>query len=308
MDDRQRQIQVGAGLQESRLNTELIGFLQKYGTWILMALLAVVVTYSGLKWYGRFQRDNLDKAFEQYQAARGTLGPDGVLLGSPDGLEAVAREQAGNATVATLAKMDAAEIYLGCVRRGLRPGTDIKAIKPEDSLSSEESAELLKKAESLFGEAKRATDGREALGVINLRARFGLASVSMSRGDVESARTILTELETRARELKLDEMAELAKERMFTLGDIAKPVALRNESELAPLPVANTPEQLDVAADSGEMEAVRMPEGFVPPGVDPETLPGGRLYPKPAEVPPSEGGQMVPVPVEPAPTEPAQPK
>ncbi|HVZ93431.1 MAG TPA: tetratricopeptide repeat protein, partial [Phycisphaerales bacterium] len=99
MEDRQKQIQVGAGLQESRLNADLIQFLQKYGTPILMVVLVIVLGYVGWSKYNRWQAERRDEAFAAYQAARGGVGADGTLAGSPDNLLKVAEERRGRGAV-----------------------------------------------------------------------------------------------------------------------------------------------------------------------------------------------------------------
>ena len=53
MDERQQQIKAGAGLEESRINQDLIDFLQKWGSWILMALAVAALAYAGLQWLER---------------------------------------------------------------------------------------------------------------------------------------------------------------------------------------------------------------------------------------------------------------
>ncbi|MEM1423311.1 MAG: hypothetical protein AAGH64_04835, partial [Planctomycetota bacterium] len=47
MDDRQQQVKIGAGLEESRINRELIDWLNKWGMRILIVVLLVVAAYQG---------------------------------------------------------------------------------------------------------------------------------------------------------------------------------------------------------------------------------------------------------------------
>lgn len=69
MDDRQQQVQVGAGLQESRLNTDFIDFLKKYGTYGLYAMLAVVLSYVGWQRWTMHKNNTRDQAFADLGAA-----------------------------------------------------------------------------------------------------------------------------------------------------------------------------------------------------------------------------------------------
>lgn len=304
MDERQQQIQVGAGLQESRLNTDLIAWLEKWGTWILAALCVVVLSYVGWNYLQRQNREMLDKALAAYNTARGTLGIDGIRTGSPDGLLAVARE---HPRVATLASMEAAEIFLGSARRGVRPGGNVMVPTAEDILTPEQQDELLAKAGKLFEEVRSKTDNDVALGLMNMRSRLGIAAVAISKGDMEKAKQVLTEMEARATKLKLTEHADEAKRRLELLPLLSAPTELLKDSDLAAIP-GTSPEMLDIGAqqDGAAPQFERMPEGFVPPGF------GGQGAGSPVVIDPA---QPTPTPTPapegtptPAPAQPEQPK
>lgn len=310
MDDRQQQIQMGAGLQESRLNTDLIAFLEKWGTWILTVVLVLVAGYVGYAKYKEYHLAKHDDAFDQYASARGVMSADGVLNGSPDNLLRIASEHGTRGAVAHLARLDAAEIKLGAARRGLRLGTDLGAIKPEDALTPEETAVLAKEASELFAQVKASTSGDKSLSVLNLRANWGLVASALSAGDIESARKTLTEIETLAVKDGFTEQAEQAKKRIATLDALTTPPVLLSDADLpalataAPTPGAGAPVTI-TQPDGTKIE--RMPEGFVPPGFDP-TKPGpkiGETFVIPPQ--PAQPGQTPPAPAptpEPAPEQP----
>lgn len=291
MDDRQRQIQVGAGLQESRLNTDLIQWLEKYGTWVLSAVLVVVVVYVGWTRYSAWKLDKLDVGFEQYQAARVGVGADGVLLGSPDNLLTVARENEGRGSISHLARLDAAEIYLGCVRRGLRPGSNINESKPEDAISADETSQMIETARSLFEEVRSATAGRSQLAPLHLRSMWGLVAVAMSRNETDKAKTLLEEIEQVARRAKLDEQADKAKARIEAVSTISAPTALLSDADLAPIP-GSSAEELEQSINAAGPEVEQLPPGVAPPGwtapIDPPT--GAAPAPAPVEEKPADPG------------------
>jgi predicted negative regulator of RcsB-dependent stress response len=299
MDERQQQIQVGAGLQESRLNTDLIAWLEKWGTWILAVLCVVVLSYVGWNYYQKQQREVMDKALAAFNTARGTLGIDGIRTGSPDGLLAVSRE---HPRVATLASMEAAEIFLGSARRGVRPGGNVLTPATEDVLTPEQQTEMLTQAATLFSEAKSRTDSSVAMAMLNMRARLGIAAVAISKGDFDQAKATLSEMEDRATKLGLTEHAAEAKRRLELLPKLAVPTELFRDADLAAIP-GTAPENLDAGAlqDASNPQFERMPEGFVPPGM---AAPGAPIQIEPSAPAP----QPAPAPAPPAQTPPAQPE
>lgn len=279
MDERHEQIQVGAGLQESRLNVELIGWLEKWGSWILTAVLIVVAAYVGWAKYSEYQVLKRDEAFEQYSAARGTAGPDGVLTGSPDNLLRVAAENAGRQAVPHLATLDAAEIFLACSRRGIRPGADVSNLKPEDELSAEEASRMLARSRDLFEQVRSRTSGDKTLAPFMLRAMWGVAVASLSAGDRDRARSLLKEIEATAERLGHSQQAEMARDRLARLDALAGPVALPRDADLPVVP-GSTPQQLDVSVKGPDaVQLERMPEGWSPPGFDPDNPPQSFVIP-----------------------------
>lgn len=271
MDDRQQQIQVGAGLQESRLNTDLIAFLEKWGTWILTAVLVVVAGYVGYAKWKEYHKAQHDDAFEQYASARGTMGVDGVLTGSPDNLLKIASDHGTRGAIAHLARLDAAEIKLGAVRRGLRAGTDLAVPKPEDALPPGEAAELTKQAGDLFTQVKNESASDPALALVTLRAHWGLAAVAVTSGDGEGARRIYGEIEQLAEKSGFPEQAEQAKKRLAGLDALATPPVLLSDKDLPAIAVAPPPAgapgagaPITISSPGGDIPVTRMPDDFNP--------------------------------------------
>ncbi|MFG0257580.1 MAG: hypothetical protein ACF8GE_06730 [Phycisphaerales bacterium JB043] len=206
MDTRQTEIVEGQGLAESRLNTEFIQWLNVWLPRILYVVLAIVLVYSGMQWWNRYQVQQLDKAFAQLELAR--------VSGSPDALEAVARDHRGKGSVAQVALLEAADAYLDQARRGMLPSADLES--GEGVLTDEQVVEALSKADALYADLYRDTSSSR-LQTIHVSARWGQASVAMQRGEFESAREMLGELARLGEELSLASIQTVAQE---TLDDI----------------------------------------------------------------------------------------
>lgn len=290
MDQRQKQIQVGAGLQESRLNTDLIQWLEKYSSWILGVLLVVVAAYFGWTRWQQHVALQVDQAFAEYSAARGDTGRDSVLTGSPDNLLAIASQYDGRGSVWELATLDAASIYLGCARRGLRPGADIIYPTAEDVLSPQETSEFLQKARDLFASVADRAQRARGKTPLQLRALLGLASAATSLGDVDRARSALEQLIAVADAENFGSQAAEARERLAELPRYAAEPRLYADAELPapPEPPAGPPLPETL---------VPMPEGWAPPGFTPELEAAAQNAPSvvpqqtPADPAPAEGEQ-----------------
>lgn len=239
MDDRQQQdqVQVGAGLHESRLNTDLINFLERWGTHILAVVAVLVLGYVGWQRYGIWQDNLKDKAFSAYEAARGTTGNDGVLTGNPENLLLVADDHEGRASIWELAKLDAADIWLGSAVRGLTPGTDLNNITEQDWLTDEKIDEYLNKAQTNYADVLARVEGKDAKILFELRALDGLAAVAESMNMPEEARNYLERLRDRAAG-KYDRTATIAQATLDSMGEIPSDFAIVPESDL---PASATP-------------------------------------------------------------------
>lgn len=305
MEDRQRQIQVGAGLQESRLNTDLIQFLNKYGSWILTVVLVVVLAYVGYTKYQQHLDSKRDEAFDAYLAARVGVGPDGVLTGSPDNLLRVADEKRGQGAVWELASLDAADICLGAARRGYRPGTDMANPKPEDALTDAEKTEQLKKADAAYravlDAAQRTGDKRPTA----LRARWGLVATALSLGEFDRAKAMLEEIVSAGERDGLEFQAALAKKRLEAMPRLMSPPVLLAEADLPESARAPKPSIQQVPAGQPiQIEGMQQP--IMLPGDQPQPVPI-QIIPPAQESPAPESPAATPAPAEPSSETPAPP-
>jgi hypothetical protein len=206
MDDRQTKIVEGAGLEESRLNTEFIEWLNVWGFRILVLLLVVAAGWAGYTQYSRWQEDRTDTALRELN--------DAVAAGSPDGLEAVAREWRSKRSVWEMATINAAEIHHEAGRLRLTPGGDSQ--KPEDRLTNEQVGEHLTEARALFTEVVNRSRGR-APTVLSLTARSGLAAVALTDLKLDEAKAILADLATEAGRAGYPDLQRRALERLATV-------------------------------------------------------------------------------------------
>lgn len=241
MDERQRQIQEGAGLQESRLNTELIGWLQKYGTYILYGLLIVVVAYVGYSRWMQWEEQKTDAAFREYSAAR--------AAGNPDGLLRVAAERGSHKSVWELATLAAADQFLAAARRGMAPGADPSAPAEGDVLTEEETSQMYARARDLMRDVLDRTAGDQAKWILAQQARWGIATASISLGEPDQAREALQGYIDAAEARGLKAQSKVAASRIETLELLGAPVPLYATDEL---PEAARP--LEAAPGSGQLD------------------------------------------------------
>lgn len=234
----------GAGREESRINQDFIDFLSKWSTPFLVVLALCAVSYWGWNQYKARQVAKVNEAIADYVIASGGASP------SPDTLERLGDEHEGVRSIGMLARLDAADLYLAAVQRGLEPGVEYTgpdSLGVGDALDETRRAAHLAKAASLYQSvltAARAAPGKEQLAV---EAAFGLAAVAESDGKIDEARRHLAEAEELAAKIGFTVLAEAARKRAAGLSDGPPPVlyaadALPALPEPAPLPEPTTPE------------------------------------------------------------------
>jgi predicted negative regulator of RcsB-dependent stress response len=252
--NRQRKIESGVGLQESRLNEDFINFLNKWGGRVVWVLLIVVGGYLALQWYGRQVQQAKDAALAQYQSA--------VDAESITQLEQVAREHSGKRTVATLARLHLASLYnsVGTTRVG--PDAE-----PGDPLLSAEEANAY--FERAIEEARRVIQNNGDRPGFTQRARWTIATAQMSLGRADDARATLQEfIEVAERENLASMQLGQAQARLAYLDGLsAEPFPLIPVSALPAHAVPPSPEP--EAPDAGtETFAPLGPIGPEPQGDD----------------------------------------
>lgn len=259
MDERQQQIKEGAGLEESRLNTEFIDFVQRWGGPFLILCAVVMASWAGWNWWQKRQAQQIDDAFAQYEAQIAGGNP------SPEALKAVALEFEGIGSVSSMARLDAADVYASSIRSGVKAGRtlnqDGSLASPDDAVTEEERGRLIDQATALYQQVFDKVSGTPGKALLAIRAAHGLAAMAESRGDIAAARGLYERVIQIAEANSYANHVSLAKERLAGLDGIATPIVMLTQSDLAVRPVP--PEMLQ-------------PEF---PVLDPEAGPAGPLVP-----------------------------
>jgi len=224
MDQRQQQVQVGAGLQESRLNTEFIAFLEKYGTRALYLILVIVLAYVGWQRWTRWQATKLDQAFVALNAAMQSRDPDNLMRVSAD--------HRGQGSVWIVANLAAADQYLDAVRRGLAPGANLITPAESERLTESQQQEMLAKANSILQEVVDSVGTSKGHVLFAQAARWGLVTVAIANNDEAKARTLLGEYIDTADKAGLKAQAEIGRARLAALPGFLAPKAVYAEAEL----------------------------------------------------------------------------
>ncbi|MBX3317065.1 MAG: hypothetical protein KF902_09420 [Phycisphaeraceae bacterium] len=266
IDQRHTQIREKAGLEESRLNQEFIGFLQKWSTPIMAVIAVVALGYIGLGKLKEQRLAKIDAAFREFQSV--SLG--GTLNASPDSLLNVAEAYDDVPGVAVLARLGAADALLQSIRTGLRPGA---VLKPDgtvesdgDMLSEAERERYLDRAAQIYRavlDRTRAVAGQEIHAIGSL---YGLAAASQMRGDTTAATDALEQVRSIAQQAGFELHVRIASDRIE---------AIRNPRKLAPLVSrSELPQPLPPAAASPSLLLPTGEDPITPPVADESSDPG----------------------------------
>lgn len=232
IDQRHTQIREKAGLEESRLNQEFIGFLQKWGTPIMAVIAVVALGYIGLGKLKEQRLAKIDAAFREFQSV--SLG--GTLNASPDSLLNVAEAYDDVPGVAVLARLGAADALLQSIRTGLRPGA---VLKPDgtvesdgDTLSDAERERYLDRAAQIYRTVLDRTRGVAGQEIHAIGSLYGLAAASQMRGDTAAATDALEQVRSIAGQAGFELHVRIASDRIEAIRNPVKPAALVSRSEL----------------------------------------------------------------------------
>lgn len=233
MDERIRDIKEGAGREESRINEDLLEFLQKWSTPALLVLAAIAVAYWGWNQYKQMQITKVNKATSAYTSA--TTGG----TANPDTLSGIAEEYAGIRSFGLLAKLDLADVYLLAVQRGLAPGVEYdpnSELVEGDVLDEAGQSMYMERANKLYQQVYDATatlPGKESFAI---EAAFGLAAIAETKDDLEGARTQLGKARTLADKIGYEATAIIAQQRADDLATAGPKPKLYAAGTLPPLP------------------------------------------------------------------------
>jgi hypothetical protein len=276
-DKRQFEIKEGAGLEESRLNTEFVDFLKKWSTPVLVVLAAIALAYLGLRKYGEYKDQLRDTAWTELIDAQRSRAPATLLR--------VAEEHAGIDAVPLIARTEAADVFLLAATTGLAPGAELDAQSmapknPDDVLTAERREQMLAQAAEQFQKVADAASANARFALHEMVGYFGLAAVAESRERFDEAKAFLGRAGDAASRAGFPAHAQEAKRRAETMDQLRTVPRLFKESEVVTKPQPPSPGQISLPG---------FPAGTLTP-ISPPTLPTPSLLPgggAPATTPPS---------------------
>ncbi len=285
LDQRQTQIREGAGLEESRLNREFIDLLQKVSMPVLVIIAILAVGYAFKQRYDRAQKEKLDMAFGEIEAASNSAHP------SPDTLRSIADEYQSIIGVYLKGSLRAGDAYLDTVRSGVKPGAELKPdgslAKPEDVLSDTDKAYHLAQAQAMYERVSNETAGKPAYVLMRLESMYGLAAVAECKGDFDAAKKHYEDIIAMVEKGPWAIHATVAKGRIASLDSLKTLPRVYKASELPKPP--EPPKTEATGADSPSAAPSDAPKADAPGGDAPKpeapAAEGPKEEPKPAETP-----------------------
>lgn len=187
MDERQTQIKEGAGLEESRLNTDFIEALQKWSLPVLLLMVGGLGGFLGLQKLDEARQAKIDNAYSEYQEVRGSTAP------SPTSLLAIAEQYSDVKGVVAMARLSAADLYMLEANTAMTLGAELSQggvpVDPSAVLNESDRLRRLDQAaaqyEIVFGMFGASPNSGEAVHAIG--AAFGMASVHESKLELDDA-------------------------------------------------------------------------------------------------------------------------
>lgn len=259
MDDRLKDVQT-SDLTDSRLNHDFVEWMKTKGINWLLAILLVVCAFLAWDIWKQRQADSRDRAWSDLEAAT-----------MPSTLEfSVAVDHAGVDAIADLALLQAADVYLGSVQSGIRPG--MLATDEDSTLPESERSTMLDSADKLYAQVFESVNTAEGFSgkPIAMAALFGRAAVAESRGDLEAATSALKHV-ARVAMPQYPMIAFQAEARMADLDSVTQTVALPTAASLLAEPTDAEPYTQPIIDDLlTTFEAEATPEPDAEPAPTPE--------------------------------------
>ncbi len=220
-------VQIGAGLQESRLNTELIDFLNKWGPRVLLIVALVAGAYLLRNYLVDQGQQRINDRYVTYQQISATANPEALVNFAED----IRDNRVG--ALWEQAMLEAASSYLAAGRRGVSIEA-IRELNPSEDqlLSVEESRELTERARDTYRTVLDETAGSKAKVYWAQSARHGLASALITLGAFDEARTVLEEMKRVGEEFNAPDQVALAELRLERLPTLAAMGELPSNADL----------------------------------------------------------------------------
>jgi hypothetical protein len=271
MDQRQTKIVEGAGLSESRINQELIDFLNKWSFPALLVVALISGGYFAKNWFEQQGIRKRDEGFAQLGALESVPNP------SVYSLTEIAEQYRGAGSVPELARLKAADVHLQGVRTGLDPADGVTP------LSAEDRAFHLDKAEGLYRRVLDATAGDADKALIAANAAFGLAATAESRGDAPEAERAYEQAKTFAEQAGYPALARAAETMLAGMRE-GTAMVLYEAAQLPRMPYDPEPSEAQPEGPAGPELPAGLPTD--PPAETPADPPDDDPAPSPAEDPP----------------------
>lgn len=232
MEERQKAIKEGAGLEESRLNTEFIEMMKKWGPHLITVVAILAGLWAARDWWNRRAEARADTAFASLEQA---IPRDGAPA-NPAVLERIAEEHPTGTAVPLEARSMAASIHLEAARTGIPIGEKLNADNTipagKSFLTAEEKRGELAKAETLFNAVVAGANSSLGQTQIAIGALTGLASIAEDRAEFDKARAFYQQASEKAAGKKLDQLKDIIKNRLDSLDQLKNPPRLYARSEL----------------------------------------------------------------------------
>jgi hypothetical protein len=284
IDDRQRQIREGAGLEESRLNVEFIDWLRKWSTPMLIVVAVGALGYVGYQKWEQAKVARVNEAFRALEEVSASSNP------SPMSLLDVATQYSDVRAVGVMARLRAADAYLAAVRRGVDPGQPIEADgkvrSDNDLMDDKERAANLDEASRLYRAVLEESSSRPGYVLHAIGAAYGLAAVAECRGDSAEAKAWYERVVEVSRKAGFPGHAAIAAKRLEHLTDRAAMPVLLSQAQLPKLPWADEKPPEPPVDAVRQLEAGQPEPSPSPPGAEPSPVPAPSVPPATNPPPP----------------------
>ena len=264
MDDRQTQIRAGAGLEDSRINKEFIDFLNKWSSPVILVLAIAALVWRGLIWMDQKKIEKVDNAFGSLHAATAGGNP------SPASLNALADEYSGVRSVAEIAKLTTADMYLTAYLRGVQPGATINPVTGEpleesDKLDEGQRLVYLDQAADLASDVVATTEADEGKALLTMQGLIRMGAVAECKREFDRAKAEYSRVIELAQKIDMPSLVEFGQMRLDAVDSFDPNLELPSQGDLVILPGEEAPEipdpvepeatETDDAAESSDSEA-----------------------------------------------------
>lgn len=235
MDDRQTKIRAGAGLEESRINTELVDFLNKWSSPVLIVIGLIGLGWFGLNYMQRAKVAKLNNAFAAYESTVAGGNP------SPASLRNIATEYAGVGAVGELALLRTVDLYLRAAISGVEPGAELDPmtrlpVNETDLLDADRARGYLSQARDLSRQVAQSTERAAGRELIRVQALMRLGAAEEGLGQIEQAKAAYARAGEVARAAGFPELGLVADARAERAGTLTDVPSLPARASLPALP------------------------------------------------------------------------